>query len=164
MQGKHHLGFGIITATATMAVANAFGGGEDADVFIVLAGLGALLPDIDMPTSTIGKIFFLHPLALLINKLVGHRTLTHDPVLAAVFAMLTIYRFPFLMGLWFGYFSHLFLDGLTVGGLPLFFIKRTSHLLPRRIKLYSTSQAATGITALMTFLYCGGSYFIIQNI
>lgn len=161
MRGNQHLAFGIVTSIATMAVAQNTGAEIDPDYFVLLAGLGSLLPDIDTPTSTLGKIIVLQPISIFLNKTIGHRTLTHDLLLTTILAVLTTARFPILIGLWFGYFGHLFLDGMTTAGIPL--LKKRVHFLPQKIKVYSGSNMATVVTILMSVLYCCGSYLIYQH-
>lgn len=164
MRGKEHLIFGIGTATATMAVAHNFGDSYDTSNFILLAGLGALFPDIDSPTSTIGSIPGIHFVSKILNKTIGHRTITHDPLLISIIAILTSLHFPLCIGFWFGYFTHLFLDGLTKQGLYSIILKKKIHLLPRNIKIYSESDIAKSLTMIILFIYCAGGYFIVSNI
>jgi len=45
---------------------------------VVTAALGSLLPDIDLPTSAVGRPFF--PVSKAINEQIGHRTLTHSVI------------------------------------------------------------------------------------
>lgn len=91
--------------------------------------LGAVLPDIDHPSSWIGRRlwFVSRPVAAL----AGHRGITHS-TLAAVAALLTLrlagsggWAAPLAVG----YLSHLAADLVTVGGIPLFWPVR------RRISL-----------------------------
>ncbi len=88
-------------------------------VTLGLVLLGAVLPDIDHPSSWIGRRlwFVSRPLALL----VGHRGLTHSAL--AVVAGIVVLRLAGLGGwqapLVVGYLSHLAADLVTVGGIPL---------------------------------------------
>lgn len=160
MRGKQHLAFGVITGVTTMAVAKEMGCGVDLELFVLSAGFGSLLPDIDTPTSTIGHFFLFRPISLLINKIFGHRTLTHDLFIMSLIAVGTTLRYPWLIGLWFGYFGHLFLDGLTTAGIPC--LKRKIHFVPSWQRVYSGSEGAMGVTMITTLLYCCGSYVIYQ--
>ena len=45
---------------------------------VATAAFGSLLPDIDLPTSAVGRPLF--PIARVINEQLGHRTLTHSIV------------------------------------------------------------------------------------
>jgi inner membrane protein len=87
----------------------------------------ALLPDIDTTKSLIGK--FLYPVAWIINRKFGHRTITHSLLfilgLWLVFFALRrfgIYDNPNIVKIaLFSVLSHFVLDMLTVSGIPLLF-------------------------------------------
>jgi inner membrane protein len=90
---------------------------------VAAAALGALAPDIDHPSSWIGRR--LWPLSKPLSLLLGHRGITHS-LLAVVggLAVLSLVRGePGLarMGapLALGYLSHLAGDALTPSGVPL---------------------------------------------
>ena len=55
---------------------------------LAVTAVGSLLPDIDTPTSSIGRPFF--PLARWINQNMGHRTVTHSLLGVASFAALVL--------------------------------------------------------------------------
>ncbi|UDG80699.1 Inner membrane protein YdjM [Candidatus Hartigia pinicola] len=87
--------------------------------------LGALLPDIDHPFSTLGRL--LRILSLPISKICGHRGFTHSLV---AWLMLLIFCYQWLPNIWLipndltqafllGYISHLIADMLTLTGVPL---------------------------------------------
>lgn len=116
--------------------------------FVAVAGIGALLPDLDMPGAKASKL--LGPvtwiLAWLINKLSiivyeatkmpkdrggmfpGHRTLTHTAlwgVLMGLTTFLGVLATPAsAWALWaalavvVGHFAHLWGDAITLGGIP----------------------------------------------
>lgn len=98
----------------------------------VLGGaVGGVLPDIDHPTSKVGKK--VPPISILINNLFGHRGFTHT-ILATLLVSYSFFLlagiipdsfrgfyFPFVIGLSVGYASHLLLDMLTISGIPLLF-------------------------------------------
>lgn len=58
MLGKQHLLFGTVTGIATVITLNQLGVIDETGMyeFTGMAMLGSLLPDIDMTTSTIGRI------------------------------------------------------------------------------------------------------------
>ena len=97
------------------------------------ASIGSVMPDIDKPTSKIGRKFFIKPISTYIHKKYGHRTITHSAILSLVFLSLLVcssYMFKdipfyfysnFTIGFSVGYISHLVLDSLTVEGIPLFY-------------------------------------------
>jgi inner membrane protein len=88
----------------------------------MLAGVASLLPDVDLPTSRVGRLFFF--VSVPLERRFGHRTLTHSAAGLAVVALLAsplLLRWPFyfwciLGGLW----SHLWIDMINVRGVDLF--------------------------------------------
>ncbi|MFB3079206.1 MAG: metal-dependent hydrolase, partial [Lysobacterales bacterium] len=99
---------------------------------LAVTAAGSLLPDIDTPTSSIGRPFF--PLARWINQKMGHRTVTHSLLGMAIFAVLVLGaawilsqwtgKGPALMHygwlLILGYGSHILVDTLNKTGVELF--------------------------------------------
>jgi inner membrane protein len=96
----------------------------------------ALLPDIDHTKSIIGKTFY--PIAKILDKKFGHRTITHS---LAVYISLGI-LIGILEQTWFkstlftkvyywAYGSHLLLDMITLQGIPLFYpFKKNPCVIP----------------------------------
>jgi hypothetical protein len=87
-----------------------------------LAGATSLLPDIDLPTSRLGRTLFWA--STLLERRFGHRTLTHSALALATVALLAA---PLLLfkPLWFwsvvgGYWSHLWADMLNPRGTDLY--------------------------------------------
>ena len=79
----------------------------------------AVIPDIDIPSSWIGKIFF--PFSRHLYSKFGHRNITHSLIfmifLTAPLAInLNLYKISIL-----GYGIHLLTDMLTYTGIPLFY-------------------------------------------
>lgn len=103
-------------------------------ILIILgANLGSIMPDIDKPTSKIGRKAFIKPISIYIHKKFGHRTITHS-VLASLIGLYILikssYMFRdvffylysnFVIGFSVGYMSHLLLDSLTTQGIPIFY-------------------------------------------
>ena len=92
-----------------------------------VAVLGSLLPDIDIPTSAVGRPLF--PLAGAINQQVGHRTLTHSLVgmgaVGFVATPLFLFSRPELYwALLIGYLSHLLIDTENKMGVELLWPSR----------------------------------------
>ncbi|WP_369311476.1 metal-dependent hydrolase [Providencia rettgeri] len=86
--------------------------------------LGALLPDIDHPSSLPGRL--LRIFSLPISKLCGHRGFTHS-LLAWLLLMLSCYQWippqwsiptDLIQAFLLGYLSHLIADMLTPSGVP----------------------------------------------
>ncbi len=87
-----------------------------------LAAVASLLPDVDLPTAKIGRLFFW--LAVPLERRFGHRTITHSVVGLATVAALAVPLW-FITPLYFwavvgGYWSHLWLDMLNLRGVDLF--------------------------------------------
>ncbi|MFB3904938.1 MAG: metal-dependent hydrolase [Acidobacteriota bacterium] len=101
---------------------------------VVTTAAGSLLPDIDLPTSAIGRPFF--PIASWVNRKIGHRTLTHSFLgivffgfLACVFgwALSSWLGAPSAQYAWFltlGFASHILVDTLNKTGVDLFWPAR----------------------------------------
>ena len=120
------LGFTIATGTVlgvvlTPAVATA-------------AVLGALLPDVDTPTSPAGRV--CPPFARWLERRVGHRTLTHSGVglgLASIPALPLVWiDGHWLLAFALGYLSHLLVDAANPPGVPLFYPSPVRAVFPGR--------------------------------
>lgn len=86
-----------------------------------LASIAAVVPDIDLPTSRLGRVCFW--LSVPLERNFGHRTITHSFVglgLMALLASPLLLFWPFyfwcLVG---GYWSHLWIDMINVRGVDL---------------------------------------------
>ncbi len=98
--------------------------------------LGALLPDIDHPSSILGRIFRV--ISLPISKLCGHRGFTHS-LIAWLILLISCYQWlPTQWGLpadliqafLLGYMSHLVADMLTPSGVPFLWPLPTRFCFP----------------------------------
>lgn len=128
--------------------------------------LGSLLPDIDHPDSMIGRK--VKPISIMLNKGLGHRGIMHSPFIYMLIFMLfsiliesqvsgmylkTILM-SFMIGLLSGTFSHLFLDILTIGGIPLIypFTKKKIRIFKfksgSKMSKFITSGLFIGITVI----------------
>lgn len=100
--------------------------------------LGSLMPDIDHPNSFVGKR--LKPVSYLVSLTAGHRGATHSPfVIVFIAALLSLlvqwftkdiqqaFLLVLVAGFTVGAFSHIFLDSLTKGGVPLFYPLSSKH-------------------------------------
>ncbi|MDA2933689.1 metal-dependent hydrolase [Acidobacteria bacterium AH-259-D05] len=128
---------------------------------ITITAVGSLLPDIDAPTSSIGRPFF--PLASWINQKVGHRTLTHSLVGLAIFALLmlglawilsqwTAEGIPLMHYAWLlmlGYGTHIFVDTFNKTGVELFWPSKLRCVLFYNEK-YRIAVASKGDYWFMT--------------
>ena len=147
MRGKQHLEFGIISGTAvavSLASVNVLSIPETIP-FVGLSILGSLFPDIDHPESSIGKSFPL--ISNLLFKAIGHRTYTHMILfwllVTCGFLLLPKWSLGFIVGV----LGHLYLDALTIKGIPLFHHK-TFHLLPKCMRCHSGSFVSKLYTVL----------------
>lgn len=134
------------------------------------AGLGSLLPDIDHRGSWIGRRL------KVVSKIVGfrtsHRGATHAPLVTILFAAfmyglvalwspaVALYGAVGLLG---GMWSHIALDALTKGGVPLLFPLTKKKF---RIASFRTGGALEKwIEAIATLLFIGyGSLAFFQAV
>lgn len=135
MQAPTHLAFAMLSSAAAGAVV----GRPLTPAEFLWAAVGALLPDIDTPTSLIGKV--CPPLSQALERQWGHREVTHS--LAAAL-MLALAMMP--LGWWIGYpgwaialvvgyGSHLLLDAATKSGVPLFYPSTMRAVIPGKESL-----------------------------
>jgi len=123
----------------------------------------SLLPDIDHTKSIIGKLFY--PIARVINRKYGHRTITHSVfVLIGLTALLSAFQsayFPSIkaaqvFGLAYG--SHILFDMLTVQGVPVFYpLKRNPCVMPGNPEM----RLRTNSIRQETVVFC---FFIVSAI
>ena len=115
MDGKTHLATGILTGVSVVYVRDKFGLDISEGILLVTGcGIGALLPDIDISNSLLGRFI---PLWLFVE----HRTITHSLLFMLVVCLLgLILKIPYSLniGLLVGISTHLVLDGLTPMGIP----------------------------------------------
>lgn len=135
MQGKYHFLCACAAGTTTAVVFYDKFERPILDISLLIIGscIGGLIPDIDSPTSTIGKP--LKPLSKLINKVFGHRTITHSglwliPLLVFCFRL----RNSLLIGYTLGFVSHLISDTLTSGGVAWLYPLERKRLRLTRIR------------------------------
>lgn len=88
----------------------------------LLAAVASLLPDMDLPPSKIGRLFWF--VSVPLERRFGHRTLTHSLLMLGSVAVVS-YPLTWLQPLYWGcavggYGSHLWLDMLNVRGVDLF--------------------------------------------
>lgn len=173
MLGKQHLLFGTVTGIATVITLNQLGVIDETGMygFTGMAMLGSLLPDIDMTTSTIGRI--LKPVSFILSKAIGHRTYTHDVFLNIILCVISMLYmknnymmyFPLVAGLWFCIFGHLLLDSFTVNGLPVLYLfnKKNIHILPYRLRVYSSEDNAKYLTVFLIAVGIGINLLVLKN-
>ena len=121
----------VIGAAAWLAAAPMLGQpGLRADV-LLLAVIGALLPDVDHPRSWVGRR--TRPLSTVIAATLGHRGITHSALAVIGMAMLLTaagLRHGAVAAVGVGYLSHLAADLLTPRGLRLLWPLRGTWGIP----------------------------------
>jgi inner membrane protein len=111
-----HLAFGILVSLISINIFNI----DNKIIFILVAILFSIFPDIDQRQSKIGKKYKCT--SIIVNFLFGHRGLFHS-----IYIPLALY-FVFYyinnevgIAILVGYFSHLFMDSITKHGIkPLY--------------------------------------------
>lgn len=108
MTGRSHLLFGIGTGVVAVMSTPAL-----SVLHLPLIGVASLLPDVDSPTSMLGKK------VKLLGKIFTHRGFLHTPLFLALFFLITNpgIRWSCVIGI----ASHLFLDMFNRGGIMLLY-------------------------------------------
>lgn len=112
----------VATGLASLSILSVLQISQINVITICLAIFFSILPDIDHPKSVIGRYlpFISYPL----DKLAGHRTLTHSVLsLAIVSISLLILPLEYSSVIVVAFASHLILDYFTLQGIQLFFPK-----------------------------------------
>lgn len=131
------------------------------------AVIGSLLPDVDSPTSAMGRLvpFVSVPL----ERRWGHRTVTHSLLALAGAAVLAAPLLPLSRTAYFalliGYLSHLIADCATKSGVPLFYPNLTPCVIPAndRYRVHTGSLTGEGPVFLCLIL-CTLAFVPISNI
>lgn len=107
MTGRSHLFFGIGTGVIAAVAFKPI-----SFVHIPLIGAASLLPDIDSPSSSIGKRF------KFIGKIFSHRGFFHTPLFSLLFLLIPDegIKWSCFIGIW----THLFLDSFNKSGIMFF--------------------------------------------
>ena len=126
MMARTHLKAGFLTAIATNQLL--FQGQviyePNIVVFYSATLIGSVLPDIDHPKSFIGRRIPFLP--TILDKTVGHRTLTHSLVflvslIIVWFLSNNLFLRISMFGLFLGSTSHILLDMITMKGVALLY-------------------------------------------
>ncbi|ELX8378642.1 metal-dependent hydrolase [Providencia vermicola] len=121
--------------------------------------LGALLPDIDHPSSIPGRL--LRILSIPISKLCGHRGFTHS-LIAWLLLMIACYQWlpsqwaipnDLLQAFLLGYISHLIADILTPSGVPFLWPLPLRFCLPL-LRSKSNKRAERFVAIALTVCAC----------
>jgi inner membrane protein len=149
MMKRSHAAIG---AAAGVAVAHATGDSRIAGG--IVAGLAALLPDIDHPHAAVGRLLprWWHRLTP------GHRGPTHSLVWCAALALLAYAGHSAVLGeragpllalaVLAGSLSHVLADGLTVAGVPLWWPFRRRRAVFLGVLAFRTRSWAEAVVVL----------------
>ncbi len=143
MMGHTHLLIGTVTGAAW-----AHWMGAPIVLSSAAAGLAALLPDIDHPSSSVRRRMGAGRGLLSWLK---HRGITHTLIAVVVFGLAAqaLAAQPLVVPLLLGYSSHLLADAATKTGIPLFMpLPDRFYLLPKKARLRSGGIAEQAIAAL----------------
>lgn len=121
---------------------------------ILFAVIGSIIPDIDHPRSTVGKMFSF--ISVPLERRYGHRTITHSllgwfisTIIFSVFVLFVIlilefvsnfgFRISDLVPRWIAafsisYFSHIFLDMFNPRGSQMFWPEKGRDVIPKNPK------------------------------
>ena len=126
-----------------------------------LAAGASLLPDIDLPTSKLGRVLFW--ISTRLEREFGHRTVTHSMLALIVVAMLAgpLYL---VNPAWFwaivgGYWSHIWVDMVNLRGADLMWPSPLRFVFPgnRKFRMETGSKAEmvllTSFVAISALLY-----------
>lgn len=155
MMFKSHL---VVASAGFVSYVHYYNGGNwqfnwELAVGFLCVLVGACLPDIDHPSSTVGKrlTFISYPIRVIF----GHRGITHSLISVAAILYLSI-RFESIYISWIalGYLLHLAGDYLTDAGIPLLYPSRKRF---RFLLVGSTNSASeyvmVGIVMLAVLFY-----------
>lgn len=165
MTAPTHTVFGLLTS----AVAFSLSSSPLSRDYGAMSGavIGSLLPDVDSPTSAMGRLvpFVSAPL----ERRWGHRTVTHSLLALAGVAVLAV---PLLLlsrtayiALLIGYVSHLVADCATKSGVPLFYPNLTPCVIPAndRYRVHTGSLTGEG-PIFLALILCTLAFVPISNI
>jgi inner membrane protein len=146
MRGYTHLAFALAAASSIETLQHR----NIITLPVAVAGISALLPDIDHPESLLGRK--IKPISWLINKLLGHRTITHSLDFAIGLCIVVLLSSNFAYWAWMfalGYISHLLLDSLTLSGIKLSIFRQDSTIGFRLVKTGGVLDTAIFIACLL---------------
>ncbi len=164
MRGPTHIALGLCSG---MLLASALKL-EPREVNWFMLLLGSLAPDIDEDESSIAKGGNLFGVALprvvsgllnvltqsiskILKLLVGHRGLTHWPIIPALAICFSLYyQIPWLFWFSLGYLVHLLADACTVSGIPFF---APLSFEPWRWSRFRTGSKGEKLIALLCAAY-----------
>ena len=105
---------------------------ETATLFVLGGLVGGIFPDIDNPSSYMGKLSApVSTIIGVVNRKLGktganHRGILHDPLIYLIGVLISYIYLPSLIGFFIGCLSHLFLDMFNPKGIPFFIFRKVS--------------------------------------
>ena len=126
-----------------------------------LAMLFSLMPDIDLPTSKVGRPLFW--ISVPLEKRFGHRTITHSFIgVTILVALASPLYFIYPLCFWSvigGYWSHLQIDMANIRGVDLFWPSPIRVVMPGKIKYrLEVGSKAEMIVLCSMLVFCAGLY------
>ncbi|MEI6849783.1 MAG: metal-dependent hydrolase [archaeon] len=113
-------------------------------IFVIVALIATLIPDIDMTHSVMGKYNILRP----IQWFVKHRGIFHSFTLALLFSLLFAFYLPILaLPFFLGYSSHLIADSFTIDGIRPFW--------PLKDELKYKLRTGSRVESTIFYVLCG---------
>lgn len=132
-------------------------------IIIGSSALGSLFPDIDHRGSYIGRRAKIT--SAIISDLFGHRGITHSPLAMLVFTTVLYLVSSFFtssslvlmgfIGFYVGIFSHILLDSLTKGGVPLLYPFKKSKISFTKAKTGGMFETAIFAVLFLSLLFWG---------
>lgn len=165
MTAPTHTVFGLLTGAVVFSVTTS----PLSRDYGAMSGavIGSLLPDIDTPTSAIGRLvpFISAPL----ERRWGHRTVTHSLLalagLAGLASPLLLLSWSAYTALLIGYLSHLVADCATKSGVPLFYPSLTPCVIPANDKYRVHTGSLTGEgPVFLVLIACTLAFVPISNL
>jgi inner membrane protein len=121
MMAKTHMVFGLFVGLISLFIIKPY----SPLIFLPIVIFSSLLPDIDSPTSKLGRK--ISPISFFLNMIFGHRGFFHSlffPVCCflLVFTASLWFKFSFIyaVAVAIGILSHIAIDAITIEGVDLF--------------------------------------------
>lgn len=165
MTGKNHLLFGLGTGTVLfweymfIQQDETFLTTMNALSVCVPALIGSVLPDVDNQKSWLGRK--IKPIAFVINKVFGHRTIFHSLLLPLMICCVMYFKlgnWNYMENIYFisfltGYMGHLLQDALTHGGTPLLYPFIKSNISLTNISYGSKKERTVTICLILVYAF-----------
>ena len=132
-------------------------------ITVAAASLGSLAPDLDHPSSWLGKRLFF--ISLPLSGLIGHRGLTHSLLAGGIVTfglgwyLQTGHVVPWMVAFFLGYISHLIGDWMT-GGVPLLWPSKRRYRAPFAFQTGGIFERIFAISFATVMFYIGWRFFV----